>query len=79
MTKEEVLRAYYSAFEKKQWSAMDSLLADSFTFTTPYDNHIDKRAFKEGCWPTAERIVKFEVECMITPGDDGFAKYLLRT
>ena len=77
--KEEIIRAYYSAFEKKEWSAMDSLLADDFTFSSPFDDHIDKGAFKERCWPPAELIVKFDVECMITHGDDGFAKYLLRT
>ena len=80
MTKEEIIGAYYSAYEKKQWSAMESVLADSFTFSSPNnDDHISKDAFKERCWPTAELIVKFEIECVMTHGNEGFAKYLLRT
>jgi hypothetical protein len=79
-TKEEMIRAYYSGWEKKQWSTIESLLADEFTFTSPNDDdHINKRAFKERCWPTAEWIVMIEMECVVVHGDDGFAKYLLRT
>lgn len=77
--KEQLIRAYYSAFEKKQWSPLESLLADSFTFSSPFDDHIDKSAFKERCWPTSEMVVSFEVECMIIHGNDGFTKYLLKT
>jgi hypothetical protein len=52
MTNEEIIRAYYSGWEKKQWSAVDNLLGDGFTFTSPNDDdHIDKRAFKTKCWP----------------------------
>lgn len=80
MRKEEILQAYFSAWEKKQWSAMDSLLADDFTFTSPNnDDHISKQAFKERCWPTAEWIFKFELECLMTDEEEGFAKYLLKT
>jgi ketosteroid isomerase-like protein len=79
-TKEEMIRAYYSGWEKKQWSTIESLLADDFTFTSPNDDdHINKPAFKERCWPTAEWIVKIEMECVVAHGDDGFAKYLLTT
>ena len=78
--KEEILQAYFSAWEKKQWSRMDGLLSDDFTFTSPNnDDHISKRAFKERCWPTAEWVLKFEPECLVTHGDEGFAKYLLKT
>jgi hypothetical protein len=78
--KEEMIQAYYSGWEKKQWSTIESLLADDFTFTSPNDDdHINKRAFKERCWPTADWIVKIEMECVMVQGDDGFAKYLLTT
>jgi len=78
--KEEMIQAYYSGWEKKQWSTIESLLADDFTFTSPNDDdHINKRAFRERCWPTADWIVKIEMECVMVHGDDGFAKYLLST
>jgi ketosteroid isomerase-like protein len=80
MTKEEMINAYYSGWEKKQWSTIESVLADDFTFTSPNDdNHINKTAFRKRCWPTADWIVKIEMECVMVHGDDGFAKYLLTT
>jgi ketosteroid isomerase-like protein len=80
MTKEEMIQAYYSAWEKKQWSTIESLLAEDFTFTSPNDDdHINKRAFRTRCWPTADWIVKIEMECVMAHGDDGFAKYLITT
>lgn len=36
----------------------DGLLADSFTFTSPQDDHIDKTAFMQRCFPTADRVVE---------------------
>ncbi|MDQ2835716.1 MAG: nuclear transport factor 2 family protein [Acidobacteriota bacterium] len=80
MTKEEMVRAYYSGWETKQWSTVESLLADDFTFTSPNDDdHINKSDFKERCWPAAVRIETIELECVIMHGDNGFAKYLLTT
>jgi hypothetical protein len=78
--KEDMIRAYYSGWEKKQWNTIEVLLADDFTFTSPNDDdHINKRAFQERCWPTAEWIARIEMECVMVQGDDGFAKYLLTT
>ncbi len=75
-----MIRAYYSGFEKKQWSTLESVLADDFTFSSPNDDdHINKRAFKERCWPTADWIDTIKMECVVVHGDDGFAKYLLTT
>jgi ketosteroid isomerase-like protein len=80
MTNEEIIRVYYSGFEKKDWSAVESLLADGFTFTSPNnDDHIDKRTFKEKCWPQADWVERFELENVIGKGTDTFVKYLCRT
>jgi len=35
MTNEEIIRKYFAAWEKKEWGALDILLADNFTFTSP--------------------------------------------
>jgi ketosteroid isomerase-like protein len=32
------------------------LYADDFTFTSPQDDHIDKAAFFERCFPTVDRV-----------------------
>jgi SnoaL-like domain len=79
-SRDETIRAYYSGWEKKHWGTVENLLADNFTFTSPNDDdHIDKRAFKERCWPGADSIGTIKMESIVVHGDEGFAKYLLST
>ncbi len=81
MTNEEIIQTYYSAWEKNEWSLIDSLLADSFTFTSPNDDdHISKPVFREKCWHgQVEFIERFELESVLTNNTAGFVKYLCRT
>lgn len=42
MNADEIVRAYYSAYELKEWKAVENLLAGDITFTSPNDDyHID--------------------------------------
>jgi ketosteroid isomerase-like protein len=81
MTKEEILRNYYASWERKDWTAIDRLLADSFTFTSPNDDdHISKNVFKAKCWNgQVEYIQQFELESVLSNDTEGFVKYLCRT
>lgn len=80
MTNEEIIRIYYSAFEKKDWNSVEKLLADDFSFISPNDEiHLNKRGFSEKCWPEADWIERFELESVIGEADDAFVKYLCRT
>ena len=38
-----------------------SLLADTFRFTSPHDDAIDKDAFMQRCFPTAERVASQQI------------------
>jgi hypothetical protein len=80
MIQDQIIRNYYSGWEKKEWSTIDSLLADSFTFTSPNDDdHIDKHAFKARCWPEADHIKQFQLESVISGLNVAFVKYLCET
>jgi hypothetical protein len=81
MTKEEMIRKYYAGYEKKDWDTTSSLLADSFTFTSPNgDDHIDLRAFHAKCWlGQVEFIDSFELEGIASAGDQAFVTYICRT
>ncbi len=77
MTKEDVIRAYYSGYEKKEWGLVDGVLADGFTFTSPNnDDHINAQAYKERCWPHAEFVERFELETVRTGDFDALVKYV---
>ena len=67
---EKVIKAYYTAFEKKDWNSMQQILADVFTFSSPLDDHISVKAFKERCWPNAYKIKRFDVDKVVINGDE---------
>ena len=80
-TNEEIIRAYYAAWEKRDWGPFDRLLADNFTFTSANDDdHISKSTFKARCWESQiDFIDRFELEHVIARGNEAFVKYLCRT
>jgi len=72
---EKALRAYYTAYEKKDWNMLTSLLAKGFTFTSPGDNHIDLKEYKVRCWPNACNIKKFDIDKLMVDNDQAFVTY----
>jgi len=67
---EKVVRAYYTAFVKKDWNSLQQILADGFTFSSPVDDHISVKDFKEKCWPNAYKIKKIDVDKVVINGDE---------
>ena len=74
-SKQKMIKDYYAAYEKKDWNMLNSLLADGFNFTSPNDNHIDLKAYKERCWPNSANIKKFDIEKLLVDDDDAFVTY----
>ncbi len=67
---EKVVKAFFTAFEKKNWNSLQQILADGFTFSSPVDDHISIKKFKERCWPNAYKIKRFDVDKVVINGDD---------
>jgi ketosteroid isomerase-like protein len=80
-SKEEVIRRWYAAWEKKDWGPVDALLAEKFTFTSAAgDDHISKSVFKTRCWETQIDFIKrFDLERVFGSGNEAFVKYLCHT
>jgi ketosteroid isomerase-like protein len=72
---EKIVKAYYTAFEKKDWPLMEQILAEGFTFTSPLDDHINLKSFKERCWPNAGKIKRCDLEKLTMHGDEAFVVY----
>ena len=80
MNVDEMIKTYYSGYELKKWEAIQNLLAENFTFTSPNDDdHIDIPTYKERCWPQAEFTKRFELESVIQRDNEAFIKYLCTT
>jgi ketosteroid isomerase-like protein len=66
------VKEWYAAWEKKDWNLLEQTLADGFRFSSPLDDHIDVKRFKERCWPNAHNIKRFDLEKVVASGDDVF-------
>jgi hypothetical protein len=77
---QDAVRNYYAAWETKSWHPVDILLADNFTFSSPLDDHINKSAFKAGCWDTQiAYIERFELQQVMGTDDEAFVIYVCHT
>jgi ketosteroid isomerase-like protein len=76
MSPVDVVRANIDAYRRQDRSACEALLDDRMTFTSPQDDHIDKAAFLERCFPTADRFSRQEVVHVVPAGaQDVFLMY----
>ena len=68
----KIVKAWYTAWEKKDWNLMTQILAAGFTFSSPLDDHIKINVVKERCWPNAGKIKTVDVQQLIMNGDAVF-------
>lgn len=65
----DVVEAAFRHYRSQDREAAFALYADDFTFTSPRDDHIDKEAFFEQCFPTADRFTEQRL-LHVTPADE---------
>ena len=68
---ESTVRALYDAFRERRRADAEALIANDFTFTSPYDDAIDRSAYFSRCWPNGDHFTEFVVESV--GADDGGA------
>ncbi len=73
------VRALFAAFLERRRDAAEALIADDFTFTSPYDDVIDRAAYFERCWPNGDRFDDFEIERTAVDADGVFVTYYCTT
>lgn len=66
-----VVRAMFDAYLAQDRSAAERLIGEEFTFTSPQDDHIDRDAFFERCFPTADRVVFQQLLEVVPAGGNG--------
>lgn len=66
----KAIKAWYTAWQQRDWNLMTQNLADGFTFSSPLDDHIKIDAVKERCWPNAGKIKSVDVQQVIMNGDN---------
>jgi ketosteroid isomerase-like protein len=72
----DIVRKCFSAWETGDRPALENLLAEDFTFTSPNDDdHINKAQYFKKCWPGSENINAFKILNLIEDGDEAFIRY----
>ncbi|MGV9270886.1 nuclear transport factor 2 family protein [Kitasatospora sp. NPDC003701] len=64
-----VVEAAFRCYRSQDRDAALPLYADDFTFTSPQDDRIDKAAFFQRCFPTADRFSEQRL-LRVTPADE---------
>jgi ketosteroid isomerase-like protein len=78
-SKSDLVRRCFDAYKVKDRSILEALFADSFRFTSPYDDRIDKATYFERCWPNSLLINENVLERIVESGNTAFVTYLCRT
>jgi hypothetical protein len=71
----DLARRYFAAYETKDRAAVDDLLSDDFTFTSPRDDHIGRAAYFARCWPNSANVRTIEIEKLCEHGAEVFICY----
>ena len=74
-----IVHRYFKAYENKDRKVIEDLLSDDFTFTSPFDDHINTFIYFQRCWPFSEQQPEFfRIEKLFEKGDEVFVQYLCK-
>lgn len=71
----DLVRSYFNAYETNERAAMEKLLCEDFTFTSPVDDHINKDTYFEHCWPSCINIQHYHIQNLFIDGNEAFIRY----
>ncbi len=71
----DLVRTCFAAYSTDDRALLERTLSDDFTFTSPYDDAIDKAEYFVRCWPNRDRIKAHHIENIAVAGDDAFVIY----
>src|SRR5262245_3333474 len=77
---EQLIKTYFTGYERKDWNMVAAQLAEDFTFTSPNgDDHLTLAKYKERCWGTSKFFKKIEFPKIVVDGNTAFAIYNITT
>ena len=71
----DLVRKYYSDFVSRNRKAVEDLLSDAFTFSSPRDDHIGKKDYLERCWPNGDKFPAIQIVKLFEEGNEAFVLY----
>jgi ketosteroid isomerase-like protein len=77
MTRTDIARRCYRAYETRDRALLESLLAEDFVFSSPRDDFIDRATYFVRCWPNSDNIRNFTFEFIAEQGSEVAVRYLV--
>jgi hypothetical protein len=71
----QMTRDMYRAYEQRDRSVVERVVAPDFNFQAPPDPVLDRDEYFERCWPNAGLVKEFEFVRMFEHGDEVFVTY----
>ncbi len=79
MSRAELIRGYFAAYLANERGPVADVLADNFTFTSPYDDAIDRATYFARCWPDSPVFRSITIERICEDADAAFVLYRCET
>lgn len=78
-SRSELIRNYFAAYQANRREIIEAVLTDDFTFTSPYDDAIDRATYFVRCWPNSKLFKSITIERICEDGDSAFVLYRCET
>ena len=78
-SRSELIRGYFAAYQANDREIIEAALSDDFTFTSPYDDAIDRATYFVRCWPNSKLFKSITIERICEDGDSAFVLYRCET
>jgi ketosteroid isomerase-like protein len=72
-----VVQKYFQAYTDKDRAAIEAVVDETFRFSSPWDNRIDRATYFGRCWKVSDAIVGRKTIHMLADGDRVFVTYEL--
>ena len=71
----DLAKGYYRAYETNDRAFVESHLAEGFTFTSPFDDHIGREDYFRRCWPEKNIHFRFDFVTVMQEANRVFIAY----
>ena len=78
-SRSDLVRGYFAAYQTRDRAVMEAALTEDFTFTSPYDDAIDRATYFVRCWPNSKLFRSIAVERICEDGNEVFVLYRCET
>jgi ketosteroid isomerase-like protein len=70
-----IVRDFYAAYLGRDREAFEKMMAPDFSFTSPYDESLDRAGYFERCWTGGDDFARMDLLQLVEDHGDAFVIY----